>query len=50
MNDPFVDEEGRLDLSQATPADTGHYRCIGIDIRGATATHVFYVEVETDRK
>lgn len=44
-NDPFVDEEGRLDFSEATVDDTGRYRCTAVDELGSREGHVFYVDV-----
>ncbi len=48
--DPFVDSEWRLDFSRASGDDGGHYRCTAVDERGATAGHVFFVEITHDRK
>ena len=44
-NDPFVDEEGQLDFSEATVDDTGRYRCTAVDELGSREGHVFYVDV-----
>lgn len=44
-NDPFVDDLGRLDFSDASIDDEGRYRCTAVDELGSRNGHVFFVEI-----
>ena len=44
-NNPFVDEESRLDLSDAGVDDEGRYRCIAVDEQGERVELEFFIRV-----